>query len=239
MCPTSLFNTYRGWKKSCTTLKPWETIFFWYLQGNRIIPGFFGWCEMDFVHPHLPITPMGTCDMGGASWGLGEKSCDPRSRDPNAMPLKHIYTYIHICIYIYMLCFFFFFFFKEKIKFSFFSFFLAFCLVCGHCCFGVCFDKPLGNHLSHSKLSSVLAFAALQGTPDQVAGDFEASALSRSSAWVWLKISREGQTAGFGFHVSTYQGWYRFFEQPYGKVPFPRDLMCLVCLNTDGLLNSV
>ena len=28
-----------------------ETIAGWYLQGNRIIRAFLGWCEMDFVHP--------------------------------------------------------------------------------------------------------------------------------------------------------------------------------------------
>ena len=37
--------------------------------------------------------------------------------------------------------------------------------------------------------------------------------------WVWLKMRQEGQTAGFGFHVSTYQGSileFRFFEpQPF------------------------
>ena len=26
---------YCGWTKSCTTLKPWETIVCWYLQGNH------------------------------------------------------------------------------------------------------------------------------------------------------------------------------------------------------------
>ena len=28
-----------------------ETLVCWYLQGNRIIPAFLRWCEMDFVHP--------------------------------------------------------------------------------------------------------------------------------------------------------------------------------------------
>ena len=38
--------------------------------------------------------------------------------------------------------------------------------------------------------------------------------------WVWFKLKRlEGQTAGFGFHISTFQVgfWYRVFEpQPFG-----------------------
>ena len=29
-----------------------ETIACWHLQGDRIILGFLGWCEKDFVHPH-------------------------------------------------------------------------------------------------------------------------------------------------------------------------------------------
>ena len=30
-------------------------IFCWYSQGNRIIPGFLGWCEMDFGHPQYDV----------------------------------------------------------------------------------------------------------------------------------------------------------------------------------------
>ena len=46
-----------------------------------------------------------------------------------------------------------------------------------------------------------------QGSPPTLGG---------AIIWVWLKI-KAGQTAGFGFHVSTYQGkpfWYRFVEPP-------------------------
>ena len=40
----SLSEPYCGWTQSCTTLK-WEAIVCWYLQGNRITPGFLRWCE--------------------------------------------------------------------------------------------------------------------------------------------------------------------------------------------------
>ena len=33
-----------------TTLKPWETMFCWYLQGNQIIPGFLGWGRISSIH---------------------------------------------------------------------------------------------------------------------------------------------------------------------------------------------
>ena len=29
-----------------------ETIVCWYVQGNRIIPGFLGWCEINFATIH-------------------------------------------------------------------------------------------------------------------------------------------------------------------------------------------
>ena len=38
-------------------LKPWDAIVCWYLQGNRIIPWFLRWCEMDFVHPQYLLFP--------------------------------------------------------------------------------------------------------------------------------------------------------------------------------------
>ena len=43
--------TYCGWTKCCTT----KTIVCWYLQGNRLIPGFPRWCEMamDFASIHM------------------------------------------------------------------------------------------------------------------------------------------------------------------------------------------
>ena len=50
---------YCGWTKSCTTLK-WEAIVCWYFTGNRIIPGFLRWCEMDFVHPQQLARPKAT-----------------------------------------------------------------------------------------------------------------------------------------------------------------------------------
>ena len=40
----------RGWTKSCTTLKPWETIICWYLQVNQIIPGFLRRCRILCMH---------------------------------------------------------------------------------------------------------------------------------------------------------------------------------------------
>ena len=57
---------YCGWTKSCTTLKPWETIVCWYLQGNRIILGFFGWC----VAWISSISSLATCP----SWCQTESS---------------------------------------------------------------------------------------------------------------------------------------------------------------------
>ena len=32
--------------------EPWDTIVCWYFQGNRVIPGFLRWCEMDFATIH-------------------------------------------------------------------------------------------------------------------------------------------------------------------------------------------
>ena len=64
-------------------LKPWETIICWYLQGNRTIPGFLRWCEMDFatIHSMLrcqlcamcfgggrPRDPTTRCEWHGQSW---------------------------------------------------------------------------------------------------------------------------------------------------------------------------
>ena len=54
-CVCKIVADYCGWTKSCTTLKPWETILYWYLQADRIIPGFLRWCEMHFVHPQGSI----------------------------------------------------------------------------------------------------------------------------------------------------------------------------------------
>ena len=37
---SQLCGNYCGWTKSCTTLKPWEDIVRWYLQGNHSFQGF-------------------------------------------------------------------------------------------------------------------------------------------------------------------------------------------------------
>ena len=42
--------SFCGWTKSCTTLKPWETIVSWYLQGNH--PSRVSVVH-DFVHPQF------------------------------------------------------------------------------------------------------------------------------------------------------------------------------------------
>ena len=44
------YGTYCGWTRSCTTLKRWEAIACWYLQGNHHRSGVFSVVQ-DFVHP--------------------------------------------------------------------------------------------------------------------------------------------------------------------------------------------
>ena len=43
--------TYCGWTESVrTTLKPWEMMVGWHVQGNRILPGLLGWCRISSIH---------------------------------------------------------------------------------------------------------------------------------------------------------------------------------------------
>ena len=73
---------FRGspWTKSvCTTLKRWETHCLLVLTKDRIILGFLGWCEMDFVHPLL---------------AMGQNpNRTPSERDP-IQPLKYVLKWV-------------------------------------------------------------------------------------------------------------------------------------------------
>ena len=89
-----IHGSYCGWTKSCTTLKPWEAIAFWYLRGNRIIPGFLRCCDMEFATIHSgPLAlrvvfgePQG---RGLESRKPGARTCGLKTREPeNASPLQ-------------------------------------------------------------------------------------------------------------------------------------------------------
>ena len=54
----SLQHTVDGRNPFCTHLETMvETIVCWYLQGNRVIAGLLGWCEMGFVHHSIVMDP--------------------------------------------------------------------------------------------------------------------------------------------------------------------------------------
>ena len=66
--------TYCGWTKSCAQLNPIKPLFVgfgWYLEGNRIIPGFLRWCEMDCatIHSRAMVAPEAWQPSQGRSGG--------------------------------------------------------------------------------------------------------------------------------------------------------------------------
>ena len=63
---------YCGWTNSCTTLKLRETMVCWYLQVNRIIPGFLRWCVWwtSSIHRTLSCGSGGLAQSQGALWRL-------------------------------------------------------------------------------------------------------------------------------------------------------------------------
>ena len=104
--PTPTFKKsepYCGWTKSCTTSKPWETIVCWYLQGNQIILGSLGWCEMDFAHPPSypiledglpshPVTRLSYSGPGGSATGQHDILFQDRSFE---RPLSEGHGFVH------------------------------------------------------------------------------------------------------------------------------------------------
>ena len=48
-----------------------ETIFHWYLQGDRIMSGFLRWCEMEFVHPQYGEESLTNHLRAWGPWGGG------------------------------------------------------------------------------------------------------------------------------------------------------------------------
>ena len=68
---TTKDGSYCGWTKSCTTLKPWEAFFGWYLQVNH--PSRVFSVVQDFVHPQQGSFPH-SLQVGEFSSGSGPES---------------------------------------------------------------------------------------------------------------------------------------------------------------------